>query len=355
MRSHVLVCLAPAPLLATFEPVPPPAARPARRKNPRPLHSPPRHPPLPRHPNLRRLPCLPLSESQVPDAPRGARCARSHPHGCNKEVNACLPRPVTGMPQIPDSPSKAVSWRRLHHRSYEEQSHETPQASTGDVQRPADRRAAGGLRVPAGCAGVADGAADCHPNPTDARSATPEPSTGAYGKDFYRGRGTTAPPSSLRLRRAARTASTVPTPWVFAISSSTHRSARYLSLSGTRRRIPGGCQGGCHIHQDFLADPTAGFPAAAMPAARRNARPLGQRLSTGALLTRRMGLPSDSRFFAEHLASHGFVVMAALHEDNWGTLFETTYKSEISRPQDMVRQLDFAEEPDRACRERWPA
>ena len=35
--------------------------------------------------------------------------------------------------------------------------------------------------------------------------------------------------------------------------------------------------------------------------------------------------------------------MAAVHEDNWGTLFESTYKSEISRPQDMVRQLDFAE------------
>lgn len=51
----------------------------------------------------------------------------------------------------------------------------------------------------------------------------------------------------------------------------------------------------------------------------------------------------DAVYLMEQLASYGFVVMAPLHEDNWGTLFENFYKSEISRPQDIVRTIDFAE------------
>lgn len=48
-------------------------------------------------------------------------------------------------------------------------------------------------------------------------------------------------------------------------------------------------------------------------------------------------------YFVEHLASHGFVVIATDHEDNWGTILTPYYTSEISRPQDIKRQLDFAE------------
>ena len=63
--------------------------------------------------------------------------------------------------------AELVSWRP------EEESHETQETSTGDVQRPADRRAAGRLRPPGRCA---DGDAcaptsHCHPARTDARSA----------------------------------------------------------------------------------------------------------------------------------------------------------------------------------------
>jgi len=48
-------------------------------------------------------------------------------------------------------------------------------------------------------------------------------------------------------------------------------------------------------------------------------------------------------YLMEHLASHGFVVMATDHEDNWGTLFEPTYLMEVSRPRDMSRMIDLAE------------
>jgi predicted dienelactone hydrolase len=49
-------------------------------------------------------------------------------------------------------------------------------------------------------------------------------------------------------------------------------------------------------------------------------------------------------YLVEHLASRGFVVMAADHEDNWGTLFTPTLASEVSRPADIKRQLGLATE-----------
>lgn len=53
----------------------------------------------------------------------------------------------------------------------------------------------------------------------------------------------------------------------------------------------------------------------------------------------------EAAYLVEHLASHGFVVMAAGHEDNWGILLEDQlYKSEISRSKDIARELDFAGE-----------
>jgi CubicO group peptidase (beta-lactamase class C family) len=54
--------------------------------------------------------------------------------------------------------------------------------------------------------------------------------------------------------------------------------------------------------------------------------------------------PQDSLFLMEHLASHGFVAMAGVHEDNWATMPENTYRSEISRPKDISHEIDFAEE-----------
>lgn len=55
------------------------------------------------------------------------------------------------------------------------------------------------------------------------------------------------------------------------------------------------------------------------------------------------GPPWISSFFTEHLVSHGFVVMATQPEDSWETVFESTYRSEISRPQELIALLDFAE------------
>ena len=52
----------------------------------------------------------------------------------------------------------------------------------------------------------------------------------------------------------------------------------------------------------------------------------------------------DAVYLLEQLASHGFVVMAAVHEDNWSTILENFYRSEISRPQDISREIDFAQE-----------
>ncbi|MEA3335162.1 MAG: serine hydrolase [Chloroflexota bacterium] len=48
-------------------------------------------------------------------------------------------------------------------------------------------------------------------------------------------------------------------------------------------------------------------------------------------------------YLPEHLASHGYVVIAADHQDNIGTLMQPTYASEISRPQDIKRELDYSE------------
>ena len=54
-------------------------------------------------------------------------------------------------------------------------------------------------------------------------------------------------------------------------------------------------------------------------------------------------LRQEAAYLVEHLASHGFVVIAPAFEDNWGMIFESVPTSEISRSQDAVRTLDLAE------------
>ncbi len=50
-------------------------------------------------------------------------------------------------------------------------------------------------------------------------------------------------------------------------------------------------------------------------------------------------------YLVEHLASHGFVVMAADYADNWGNIFtKPVHEDEITRQIDVKRQLDFAEQ-----------
>ena len=107
--------------------------------------------------------------------------------------------------------------------------------------------------------------------------------------------------------------------------------------------LPAGAEEAVTYTMDFLADPATGFPTGGR--ALRDAAP---DLAGGAypLVLYSHGawcFPAMGGFLTEHLASHGFVVMAAVHEDNWGTIFQSTYKSEISRPRDLVRMLDFAE------------
>lgn len=49
-------------------------------------------------------------------------------------------------------------------------------------------------------------------------------------------------------------------------------------------------------------------------------------------------------YFTEHLASRGFVVISTDHEDNWSTDFGLTpYETAVRRPQEITRQIDFAE------------
>lgn len=51
-----------------------------------------------------------------------------------------------------------------------------------------------------------------------------------------------------------------------------------------------------------------------------------------------------SSFLAEHLASWGFVVVAGDHEDNWSGLMGEPQRDNFSvRPQELTRELDFAE------------
>lgn len=95
-----------------------------------------------------------------------------------------------------------------------------------------------------------------------------------------------------------------------------------------------------------------GFPTNAQPTftiAGRALRDAAPDLSGGAypLLVHShggWGFRQDLVYLMEHLASRGFVVMAAGHEDNWGMLGENFYRSEISRPRDISREIDFAEE-----------
>ena len=49
-------------------------------------------------------------------------------------------------------------------------------------------------------------------------------------------------------------------------------------------------------------------------------------------------------YLTEHLASHGFVVISVDHEDNWSTDFgPLAYEALARRPQEVTRQIDFAE------------
>ena len=49
-------------------------------------------------------------------------------------------------------------------------------------------------------------------------------------------------------------------------------------------------------------------------------------------------------YLTEHLASHGFVVISADHEDNWSTAFNpATAQAMIRRPQEVTREIDYAE------------
>ena len=95
---------------------------------------------------------------------------------------------------------------------------------------------------------------------------------------------------------------------------------------------------------DFLPNPAAGFTTGGR--ALRDAEPdlTGGPYPIVLYSHGAWCFPAIAGFFTEHLASYGFVVMAPVHEDNWGTLFESTWRSEVSRPQDMKRVLDFAEE-----------
>jgi predicted dienelactone hydrolase len=48
-------------------------------------------------------------------------------------------------------------------------------------------------------------------------------------------------------------------------------------------------------------------------------------------------------YMAEHLASHGFVVIAADHRDNFGAMPEPFHAvDEYRRPDDVTRLIDFA-------------
>lgn len=51
----------------------------------------------------------------------------------------------------------------------------------------------------------------------------------------------------------------------------------------------------------------------------------------------------SAAYLTEHLASHGFVVIAADHEDNWGTFPNEFSSSVVSRPADLRRTLDYAD------------
>ncbi len=52
----------------------------------------------------------------------------------------------------------------------------------------------------------------------------------------------------------------------------------------------------------------------------------------------------ESAYLDEHLASMGFIVISADHEDNWSTLFgPKAWQSEFRRPNEVTREIDYAE------------
>ena len=51
-------------------------------------------------------------------------------------------------------------------------------------------------------------------------------------------------------------------------------------------------------------------------------------------------------YLTEHLASRGFVVISADHEDNWSTAFNpAAAQAMIRRPQEVTREIDYRREP----------
>ena len=107
---------------------------------------------------------------------------------------------------------------------------------------------------------------------------------------------------------------------------------------------PTGAEESTTYTMDFLADPAAGFPTGGRALRDAAPDPSGGPYPLVLYSHGAWCFPAMGSFFTEHLASHGFVVMAPVHEDNWGTLFEPQYKSEISRPRELSAILDFAEE-----------
>jgi predicted dienelactone hydrolase len=52
----------------------------------------------------------------------------------------------------------------------------------------------------------------------------------------------------------------------------------------------------------------------------------------------------ETAYLTEHLASRGFVVISADHQDNWSTAFgPLDFQAMIRRPQEVTRQIDYAE------------
>ena len=117
-----------------------------------------------------------------------------------------------------------------------------------------------------------------------------------------------------------------------------HVTAWYPALN------PAGAEQSTTYAMDFLADPAAGFPTAGNALRDAAPDPAGGPYPLVVYSHGAWCFPAIGSFLTEHLASYGFIVMAPVHEDNWGTLFAPTYNSEISRPRDIARVLDLAEE-----------
>ena len=225
--------------------------------------------------------------------------------------------------------------------------YETLETSTYDVQRHADRCAADGLRQPGRCA---DGDAYVapsysHPAGTDAHSAHARAGTRLSGGSDRRALEPEPPHGSASMRQ--NMPSTVPMPLAFATSPyrpQRRPTAISRSVSGIRPR-----------------NPTVRLPRWSTSSSLRRAK---FRRST-VLGHAQLDAPPDASgapyplvvyshatwsfgqevpYFTEHLASRGFVVISADHEDNWSTAFDpAAAQAMIRRPQEVTREIDFAE------------